>query len=155
MFASRRSARLRLSLPSVLPARTAIAGQRSCINVQDFHSSPKQAGSRATWMPMRVKTPWIDALSMRREAEKIDPQSSGQQTIKRDLTPKKMSDSFYSAVCIPYSSLLLGKRKPFCRLSDFHIDSPSGTGQMASGLISERRWAHQVSLLFSDLEIYH
>ncbi|CAG8930908.1 unnamed protein product [Penicillium salamii] len=98
MFASRRSARLRLSLPSVLPARTAIAGQRSCINVQDFHTTPKQAGSRATWMPMRVKTPWIDALSMRREAEKIDPQTSGQQTIKRDLTPKKMSDSFYSAI---------------------------------------------------------
>ena len=49
-------------------------------------------------MPMRVKTPWIDALSQRREAEKIDPRQKGQQTIKRDLTPKRMSDSFYSAV---------------------------------------------------------
>ncbi|CAG7984911.1 unnamed protein product [Penicillium olsonii] len=96
MFALR-SARQR-SLSSALPARTAIAAQRSCINVQDFHSTPNQAASRATWMPMRVKTPWIDALSQRREAEKIDPRQKGQQTIKRDLTPKRMSDSFYSAV---------------------------------------------------------
>lgn len=98
MFGLSRSARLRSRVPSVLSARTAIATQRSCIDVQDFHSSPKQAGSRATWMPMRVKTPWIDALSLRKEAEKVDSQQSGQQ-IERDLSPKKMSDSYYSAVC--------------------------------------------------------
>jgi acyl-coenzyme A thioesterase 9 len=47
---------------------------------------------------MRVKTPWIDALTQSREAQKADAQQSGQQNIKPDLTPKKMSDSYYSAV---------------------------------------------------------
>lgn len=52
-------------------------------------------------MPMRVKTPWIDALTQSREAEKNDPQQT-RQTVKPDLTPKKMSDSYYSAVCISF-----------------------------------------------------
>lgn len=50
---------------------------------------------------MRVKTPWIDALTQSRESEKNDPQQT-RQTIKPDLTPKKMSDSYYSAVCISF-----------------------------------------------------
>ena len=48
---------------------------------------------------MRVKTPWIDALTQSREAQKADPQQSSRQNIMPDLTPKKMSDSYYSAVC--------------------------------------------------------
>ena len=48
---------------------------------------------------MRVKTPWIDALTQSREAEKAGPQVKAGQSVKRDISPKKMSDSYYSAVC--------------------------------------------------------
>lgn len=53
---------------------------------------------------MRVKTPWIDALTQSREAQKAGPQETA-QSVKPDLTPKKMSDSYYSAVCIVLSTL--------------------------------------------------
>ena len=49
---------------------------------------------------MRVKTPWIDALTQAREAQKAGPQDNSAQSVKRDLSPKKMSDSYYSAVRI-------------------------------------------------------
>jgi acyl-coenzyme A thioesterase 9 len=49
-------------------------------------------------MPMRVKTPWIEALTQIREAQKAGPQENAGQSVKRDLSPKKMSDSYYSAV---------------------------------------------------------
>lgn len=47
---------------------------------------------------MRVKTPWIDALTQIREAQKAEPQDKAAQSVKRDVSPKKMSDSYYSAV---------------------------------------------------------
>jgi acyl-coenzyme A thioesterase 9 len=45
---------------------------------------------------MRVKTPWIEALTKSRgDAQSGQtPRAQG----KPDLTPKKMSDSYYSAV---------------------------------------------------------
>jgi acyl-coenzyme A thioesterase 9 len=45
---------------------------------------------------MRVKTPWIEALTKSREDAHSSqtPRAQG----KPDLTPKKMSDSYYSAV---------------------------------------------------------
>jgi acyl-coenzyme A thioesterase 9 len=45
---------------------------------------------------MRVKTPWIEALTKSREDAQSGqtPRAQG----KPDLTPKKMSDSYYSAV---------------------------------------------------------
>jgi acyl-coenzyme A thioesterase 9 len=49
-------------------------------------------------MPMRVKTPWIDALTQSREAEKAGPEEKVGQSVKPDVSPKKMSDSYYSAV---------------------------------------------------------
>lgn len=53
-------------------------------------------------MPMRVKTPWIDALTKSREEAAQAGKESAQAapSVKPDLTPKKMSDSYYSAVCI-------------------------------------------------------
>lgn len=45
---------------------------------------------------MRVKTPWIDALTQNREAGAQQTQTA---SVKPDQTPKKMSDSYYSAVC--------------------------------------------------------
>lgn len=52
-------------------------------------------------MPMRVKTPWIEALTKSREAVRQSKEGVSPATpVKPDLTPKKMSDSYYSAVCI-------------------------------------------------------
>lgn len=46
---------------------------------------------------MRVKTPWIEALTKQREGAQLG-QTKQTQAAKPDLTPKKMSDSYYSAV---------------------------------------------------------
>lgn len=56
-------------------------------------------------MPMRVKTPWIEALNKSREEKQSKPPKSAEP----DLRPKKMSDTFYSAV-----SLLLLLRLYVC-----------------------------------------
>ncbi|KAJ6063990.1 hypothetical protein N7499_012670 [Penicillium canescens] len=98
-LASRRSALAgsKCLTPS-LPARAMVATQPACANIQEFHSTSAQAASRPTWMPMRVKTPWIDALTQSREAAKAGSQENAAKVIKPDLTPKKMSDSAYSAV---------------------------------------------------------
>lgn len=61
---------------------------------------------------MRVKTPWIDALTQIREAEKAGPQEKAGQSVKPDVSPKKMSDSYYSAVRIFF--LYLVAWKPAC-----------------------------------------
>jgi acyl-coenzyme A thioesterase 9 len=47
---------------------------------------------------MRVKTPWIEALNKSRE----QPQPGQEEAprAKPDLTPKRMADSYYSAVRI-------------------------------------------------------
>lgn len=76
--------------------------QLSLTNIRDFNSTPTMAAFRPTWMPMRVKTPWIDALTQSREAARnaTDGTKEGPATpsAKPDPTPKKMSDSYYSAV---------------------------------------------------------
>lgn len=46
---------------------------------------------------MRVKTPWVEALAQKREEARSD-QKGPAPSAKPDLTPKKMSDSYYSAV---------------------------------------------------------
>lgn len=48
---------------------------------------------------MRVKTPWIDALTQSREAARNSKEGiEAAPLVKPDLTPKKMSDSHFSAV---------------------------------------------------------
>ena len=81
---------------STLPARAAVAVQ-SPSTARDFHGTPAPAAEfRPTWMPMRVKTPWIEALTRSREAK---PQEGAPTSrAKLDLTPRKMSDTYYSAV---------------------------------------------------------
>ncbi|KAL3437672.1 HotDog domain-containing protein [Aspergillus tetrazonus] len=65
-------------------------------STREFQSTPSQAAFRPTWMPMRVKTPWIEALNKSRE----QPQSGQEEAprAKPDLTPKRMADSYYSAI---------------------------------------------------------
>lgn len=58
------------------------------------------------WQPMRVKTPWIDALKESREA-RVSGNIPMPTTVKLDLTPKKIQESSYKAVCLLNSLLSL------------------------------------------------
>lgn len=53
-------------------------------------------------MPSRVKTPWIEALTKSREEERArtagGTKDASETAAKVDITPKKMSDSYYSVV---------------------------------------------------------
>ena len=89
--------------PKALPARAraVAAAQSPCTNTREFRLTPTKEGSRPTWMPMRVKTPWIEALTKSQEAARESKEGVPPPTpVNPDLTPKKMSDSYYSAVCI-------------------------------------------------------
>lgn len=79
--------------------RATSAKQTAQLVSRDFHSTQLNAAFQPTWMPMRVKTPWVDALAKQRE-EARSGQKEGAPSAKPDLTPKKMSDSYYSAVGI-------------------------------------------------------
>ena len=65
---------------------------------RSIHSSPVKAAAapRAKWPTRRVFTPWIDALTKSRQEGGQPPQPRP----KPDLTPQKMSDTYYSAVRI-------------------------------------------------------
>lgn len=106
-LAGRRTAlaRSKCLAPTALPARAIAATQAPSTNTRDFHSTPTNAAFRPTWMPMRVKTPWIDALTQSREAARESKDGAqAAPSITPDLTPKKMSDSYYSAVCLDLCS---------------------------------------------------
>lgn len=47
---------------------------------------------------MRVKTPFIDALMESREKAKRGEVDQGASAPKPDLTPRRMSDSYFAAV---------------------------------------------------------
>ncbi|KAI9371546.1 HotDog domain-containing protein [Aspergillus egyptiacus] len=63
---------------------------------REFQSSRSTAAFRPTWMPMRVKTPWVEALNKSREKGQSDQTETPRA--KPDLAPKKMLDSYYSAI---------------------------------------------------------
>lgn len=88
---------------------------------------------------MRVKTPWIDALTQMREAQKPGPHED--ESIKRDVTPKKMSDSYYSAVRMKFLYRGVGTVG-----IDWLIDSAFGARQMAFGFLSQFLWAYSVRI---------
>lgn len=52
---------------------------------------------------MRVKIPWIEALTKKKEENdhKAKKPPISAEAIDRDLTPKRMSDSYHRVVCIP------------------------------------------------------
>ncbi|KAJ5614334.1 hypothetical protein N7528_007988 [Penicillium herquei] len=96
-LAGRRSAivRSKCLTPTAIPARAAPA----VLDAREFHSTPTNAASRPTWMPMRVKTPWIDALTQSRETARNSKAGVEAPLLpKPDVTPKRMSDSRYSAI---------------------------------------------------------
>lgn len=124
--------------------RTALAGSRRAASTpctravkqfqpllsRDFHLTQTNAASRPTWLPMRVKTPWIDALTKAREDAADSKGKAPMEHPKPDLTPRRMSDSYYCAVSMQRS-----------RKSEYSADQrlsgiASGSGQMAVGLVS-------------------
>jgi acyl-coenzyme A thioesterase 9 len=65
-----------------------------------FHATPSRPVFRAAWLPMRhmrVKTPWVDALAQSRE-QQANNTGANEPPPKPDLTPKRMSDSYFSGV---------------------------------------------------------
>lgn len=60
------------------------------------YSGPERAVAGPRFMPMRVKIPWIDALERSRQEAKTGQPSAARA--KPDLTPKKMSDTYYSEI---------------------------------------------------------
>ncbi|RAH77067.1 Thioesterase/thiol ester dehydrase-isomerase [Aspergillus japonicus CBS 114.51] len=71
----------------------------SVLGSRDFHNSPTNAAHPPpTWLPMRVKTPWIEALTKSREAAQSGQAGAPYTSGKPDLTPKRMSDSYYKAI---------------------------------------------------------
>lgn len=68
--------------------------------IREFHATPcNEEEKRRVWAG-RVKTPWIDALNESREVARGVKEGAKPKIVKPDVTPKKMSDSYYSAVCI-------------------------------------------------------
>lgn len=76
----------------------ALAAPRK-IPLRPFHSTTTRCtdGVFKALTEMRVRKPWIEALRERREAEK-NPVSTPVESLKPDLTPKRMSDSYVSVV---------------------------------------------------------
>ncbi|GAB1204497.1 hypothetical protein APSETT445_003152 [Aspergillus pseudonomiae] len=90
--AATRSKCLTSATNSILRTRAAERPSRLCLASKDFHTSQPNAESRPTWMPMRVKTPWIEALTKSREDAKAGKGAST-PVAEPDLTPKKMLGS--------------------------------------------------------------
>jgi acyl-coenzyme A thioesterase 9 len=65
------------------------------VSTRLFHTTQPQAtdGVYKAITEMRIRTPWIEALRKSREESTGAPES-----VKPDLTPKKMSDSFVKFV---------------------------------------------------------
>lgn len=92
------------SYPCMIWTRTPVRGQKL------FHTTAicQTDGVYQELTAMRVKTPFIEALRRQKE-EGNDPQkrpSTPAAAPNRELTPKKMSDSYYRVVWEPYASIV-------------------------------------------------
>lgn len=101
--------------------------------------------SRPIWHPMRVKTPWIDALNESREP-RVSASSLMSTPMQLDLTPKEIQDSAYKAVCVLIHSFLLNIPSIMCRscADTIRTDSSTDKRSMASGYLSQCLWAYPV-----------
>ncbi|KAH0846216.1 Acyl-coenzyme A thioesterase 9, mitochondrial [Fonsecaea pedrosoi] len=86
-----RTGLVRQTTQRVIPARHALT--------RPFHSTvaARTDGVYKALTEMRVRTPWIEALRERKEAENNN-QTPVVESAKVDLTPKKMSDTYVSLV---------------------------------------------------------
>ncbi|KFH46024.1 hypothetical protein ACRE_031900 [Hapsidospora chrysogenum ATCC 11550] len=95
----RRAALGRAPVPAAVPIRApADASSPSPTHCRGFRSTPTQAAFRPAWMPMRVKTPWIEALTRSRDADDTARDGGTPRAQPPDLKPKRISDSSYTAI---------------------------------------------------------
>ncbi|OXV07081.1 hypothetical protein Egran_05154 [Elaphomyces granulatus] len=95
-----------MALPSLKCVLTSGPRTRTAAKLlhREFHASGRVLTFHPAWRDMRVKTPWIDALAESQQVnnnKKIDGKlvaAADHKIPKPDLTPKKMSDSYYTAV---------------------------------------------------------
>ncbi|KAJ5231599.1 uncharacterized protein N7469_006187 [Penicillium citrinum] len=101
-IAGRRSvlARTKALTSSATPARATLATAQSpsLSTSRKFHATACNGEEKRRVWAGRVKTPWIDALNESREVAKGAKKGVKPPAVKPDVTPKKMSDSYYSAV---------------------------------------------------------
>ena len=105
-YSSRCSTRMPPRTLSCITSRALSPQFRTCIQcpriTQHFHISPRWQtdGVFKELTEMRVRTPWIEALR-KKEEEGIDPTRRSDTPAtpsNRDLTPKRMSDSYHRVV---------------------------------------------------------
>ncbi|PYH47490.1 uncharacterized protein BP01DRAFT_217137 [Aspergillus saccharolyticus JOP 1030-1] len=88
------------STTTLLNRTTTPPPAQSLLAYRDFHASRRNAAFSPTWMPKRVKTPWIDALTQSREAAQQKHGDAPAAAVQPDLTPRRMADSHFKAVRI-------------------------------------------------------
>jgi acyl-coenzyme A thioesterase 9 len=96
--------RIALSSCKAASPRTVIFSEQAarCIKPahvakRHFHKTPANAFYKALWQSMRVKMPWVDALAQSRQQAGQTTVEDG-KAVKPDLTPRRMSDSYFAAV---------------------------------------------------------
>ena len=110
---------------------------KPCLTYRLLHSTPfwRTDGVYAELTAMRVRIPWIQALQQQK-AEQLNNQNNAESsdTLKeRDLTPKKMSDSYHRVVRHPGRRLLWS----YTRLTSIPSSDPSSLAKsMAIGQLS-------------------
>lgn len=108
----RRSAALSSSSARSVALPRTTAATATPVLSQSFHTTSAQQQQNATSQPermptRRVRTPWIEALNKSREEAraaasgmKSAQHGATQESVKVDLTPKRMGDSFHDVVCV-------------------------------------------------------
>ena len=96
---------------NILPAAVISSGkqwQNTSKGRRHLHQTCARSTFRPVWTERRVKVPWVEALAKKREEEarlRKMGERGGEKltrerdsTVKVDLTPKKMSDTYFRTV---------------------------------------------------------
>jgi len=115
--------------------------------IRSFHSSTPRLtdGVFRALTEARVRTPWIEAFR-KKQAEGSDPTKAldkPQVPADRDLTPKRMSDSYHSVV-----SVFLAHLSPV-KLTDPVIDLTTCSRSMATRYLYQLVRAYKVHSVYS------
>jgi hypothetical protein len=116
--------------------------------IRSFHSSTPRLtdGVFRALTEARVRTPWIEAFR-KKQAEGSGPTKASdkpQVPADRDLTPKRMSDSYHSVV-----SVFLEHLSPV-KLTDPVIDLATCSRPMATGYLYQLVRAYKVHSVYSQ-----
>ena len=121
---------LHAALPS---CRQQVSVQLAASQKQFFRISINQQtdGVYKALTEMRVRTPWIEALRQSRESSSPNSMSPP-EPVKPDLTPKRMSDSYFRCVCLSFDDLH--------SWLNHHSDTASSSGPMAARHLRQLFW---------------